>query len=254
MTPIDRSPPTTPADDRAEADDGFLARWSRRKREVARTEAPPSAIEPATEDGQEITAPEATPDTLSEEELAALPRVDELTETSDLAPFLKRGVPLDIKNAALRKIWMLTPAIRDYRDPAVDYAWDWNTPGGVPGDGCAPSAEATARMLKDLMTPRAETPDPAVETTADTPDAPTSVAAEPASAPTNAVMAPNDVTSNTSQLAQTAEAADEPIPATSSAALPTRLGSLEATIDKDRAADVAARVSVRKRHGGAFPG
>jgi hypothetical protein len=51
-------------------------------------------------------------------------------------------------------MWLLSPAIRDYLDPAVDYAWDWNTPGGVPGDGAAPSPERAAQMMRDLFAPR----------------------------------------------------------------------------------------------------
>jgi hypothetical protein len=94
------------------------------------------------------------PEALTEEELAALPRIEDLTEGSDIRPFLRAGVPRPLRNAALRRMWMLTPAIRDHRDPAVDYAWDWNTPGGVPGDGVAPSPERAAEMLRELFAPR----------------------------------------------------------------------------------------------------
>jgi hypothetical protein len=67
---------------------------------------------------------------------------------------LRAGVPRQLRNAAMRRMWMLTPAIRDYSDPAVDYAWDWNTPGGVPGDGIGPSPEKAASMLRELLKPR----------------------------------------------------------------------------------------------------
>jgi len=136
-----------------EEDHGFLGRWSRLKR--TRDEPAPEAeavseSDPAPE--QDASQPE--PETLSDEELAALPRIEDLTEGSDIDAFLKAGVPRDLRNAALRRMWMLTPAIRDYRDPAVDYAWDWNTPGGVPGDGVAPSPERAAEMLRSLVAPR----------------------------------------------------------------------------------------------------
>jgi hypothetical protein len=134
-----------------EDENGFIGRWSRLKRAQARPEPAPVEEPPA-----EPVPPEPEPETLSEEELAALPRIEDLVEGSDIRPFLRAGVPRQLRNAALRRMWMLTPAIRDYRDPAVDYAWDWNTPGGVPGDGVAPSPERAAEMLRDLLAPRPE--------------------------------------------------------------------------------------------------
>lgn len=244
MTPIDRTPDG--ADPAGHDDgDGFLARWSRRKREAARAEAAPPPAEPAPE--APIDGPQADePDLLSAEDLAALPHVDDLTESSDLAPFLRRGVPIDLKNAALRKIWMLTPAIRDYRDPAVDYAWDWNTPGGVPGDGCAPSAEATARMLRDLVSPRGE---PA-ETVAGT------------NAPTDDLTAenPSEAVPQALEMAEAASADVEalPPPPSDPARPPTAsrlpLASGPAPLPApDTPPVAAASPPARKRHGGAFP-
>ena len=159
-------------------DDGFLSRWSRRKRKAV---VAPEPEAPAAEALPEL-APEpepVEPETLSEEELAALPRIEDLTEGSDIRAFLRPGVPAMLKNAALRRVWMLTPAIRDYRDPAVDYAWDWNTPGGVPGDGCAPTPERAAQMLRNLLDP----PKPQPETPPE---------AEPADETAIAEVAPED--------------------------------------------------------------
>jgi len=155
-----------------EADDGFLSRWSRLKRAQAEAAPRPAPVEePSPEDAApETPAPEQGPATLSEEELAALPRIEDLTEGSDIRPFLRAGVPGDLRNSALRRIWMLTPGIRDYNDPAVDYAWDWNTPGGVPGDGVAPSAERAAEMLRDLFAPKTR-PKPPVAEEEDSPEA-----------------------------------------------------------------------------------
>jgi len=135
--------------------EGFLGRWSRAKRAASKSVPDPVvAADPPVPEPEPESAPEA--ETLSEEELAALPRIEDLTEGSDIRAFLRAGVPRVLRNAAMRKIWMLTPAIRDYRDPAVDYAWDWNTPGGVPGDGVAPSVEKAGEMLKQLLAPRQE--------------------------------------------------------------------------------------------------
>lgn len=139
---------------RAPDDDSFFNRWSQRKR-AARADLPtPVQSEDAdAEDSREDASgekPPAVPRAITEEELAALPPVEELTPQSDLRPFLRPGVPEALKNAARRRMWSLTPAIRDHADPAVDYAWDWNTPGGVPGDGVAPLREVARRMLDDL--------------------------------------------------------------------------------------------------------
>lgn len=139
--------------------DGFLSRWSRRKRaaEVEVEEEAPAPVDPAP-----AAEPEPDPEpVLSDEELAALPRIEDLTPDTDIRVFLRPGVPVALKNAAMRRMWLLTPAIRDHRDPAVDYAWDWNTPGGVPGDGCGPSPERAAQMLRDLLDPpKPQPPEP----------------------------------------------------------------------------------------------
>ena len=62
-------------------------------------------------------------------------------------------MPEALRNAALRKIWALDPAIRDYRSEALDYAYDWNAPGGVPGGAELPtdydSREMVARIFGD---------------------------------------------------------------------------------------------------------
>ena len=180
-----------------DADDSFLGRWSRRKRAAERIEDP---VLPVSEPTPEPDA-ESEPVCLTEEELAALPRVEDLTEGSDITGFLRAGVPRALKNAALRRIWMLTPAIRDYKNPAVDYAWDWNTPGGVPGDGCAPSPERAAQMLHDLMSPRAPVPKPE-PTTVD--DDPTQIDPEMATKPAeiDSEHAPNAALSADAKIAE----------------------------------------------------
>ncbi|TVP71008.1 MAG: DUF3306 domain-containing protein [Rhodobacteraceae bacterium] len=131
-------------------DEPFFSRWSRRKRVAGAEDLP--APEPQALPAAAPVAPQD--ESLSPEELAALPSLDDLTVGSDIRAFMQKGVPSGLRNAALRKMWMLTPAIRDHSDPAVDYAWDWNTPGGVPGDGAALPAEKAAQMLRDLTAPR----------------------------------------------------------------------------------------------------
>jgi hypothetical protein len=113
--------------------DDFLSRWSRRKLEIRREEdaAPAPAQQPVQEPAQ---APQDEPE-ITPEEIAALPPVEEITAETDITAFLRKGVPDFLKNAALRRVWSLDPAIRDYVSEAREYAYDWNVPGGVPGNG-----------------------------------------------------------------------------------------------------------------------
>ena len=81
----------------------------------------------------------------------ALPKLEELTATTDITAFLRKGVPEHLRNAALRKSWALDPAIRNYVNPALDYAYDWNTPGGVPGSGELGADVDVARLVSQIM-------------------------------------------------------------------------------------------------------
>ncbi len=140
-------------------DEGFIRRWSARKRAAAQTAtAGPSPAEGASEaegvarDGGATSPDEvaADPEELDAAALAELPSIDAITLQTDLAPFLRRGVPALLKNAALRRMWLIDPAIRDHADLAVDYAWDWNAPGGLPGGGGAVSQGGVERFLRGL--------------------------------------------------------------------------------------------------------
>jgi hypothetical protein len=147
------------------SDDNFLARWSRRKEAVkAVEESPPEKAEgwveavsprPATgaedraqhggggddERGALASAPSPSEPAVADasgrdsaEPAEPLPRIEDLTAESDLSAFMRRGVPEALKAAALRRMWSLDPAIRDYVGPA-EYAWDFNNPGTMAGFG-----------------------------------------------------------------------------------------------------------------------
>ena len=113
----------------SEEGEGFLSRWSRRKRAVVEGRAPEEAAPPAPVEAKPETLPAEPEDDF---DLASLPPVDSLTIESDFTAFLHRKVPLELRSAALRRAWSLDPAIRDFVGPA-DYAWDFNAPDGVPG-------------------------------------------------------------------------------------------------------------------------
>src|SRR4051812_45373014 len=129
-------------------DDGksFLSRWSQRKQEAKQ----PDGEAPAP-DADLPSAPLAESAAEPEFDLSSLPKLEDFTATTDIAAFLRKGVPEHLRNAALRKSWALDPAIRNYVNPALDYAYDWNTPGGVPGGGEIGAGVDIARMVSQIM-------------------------------------------------------------------------------------------------------
>lgn len=221
--------------------EGFLDRWSRRKR-AATDQASRAAQEPdiaAAREGPESgpeDAPGAEPPCtlpqppeaeveITEVELAALTPVEQIDAETDLRQYLRKGVPRALRNAALRRKWLLNAVIRDHRDIAVDYAWDWNVPGGVPGDGGPLDREMVARMAERLFTP-AQPPEEGAEGPADLPP----VAATPQAAPPE--RAP----------------ADEDKPLTAQAS-----GGAENRVAAEAPATPAEDATPQRRHGGAAP-
>jgi hypothetical protein len=133
--------------DHSDDEKGFLARWSQRKQEAKQPEPKPDA--PAAE----AAAPPADVKGEAEQEfdLSSLPKLDELTGSTDITAFLRKGVPEHLRNEALRKSWALDPTIRNYVNPALEYAYDWNTPGGVPGNSELGAGVDVARMVSQIM-------------------------------------------------------------------------------------------------------
>ena len=128
-------------DDDLEKGEGFLGRWIKRKAQAREApEAETSDVSEtqaahAQEDAGE--APEASAKEPAEPpfDLSRLPGLDDITAETNLSDFMRKEVPAALRNAALKRAWALDPAIRDYVNPAREYAFDWNTPGGVPGNG-----------------------------------------------------------------------------------------------------------------------
>jgi len=129
-------------------DKGFLTRWSQRKQEARQPEPKPEA---PVADARQPPEPVAEKDAAPEFDLSSLPKLEDMTGTTDITGFLSKGVPEHLRNAALRKSWALDPAIRDYVNPALEYAYDWNTPGGVPGSGELGAGMDVARMVSQIM-------------------------------------------------------------------------------------------------------
>ncbi|MBB4002005.1 MAG: DUF3306 domain-containing protein [Aurantimonas endophytica] len=138
----------------------FFARWSRRKLEDASPE-PDEAIDAPSQTGDSPTPTfeaDASGNAITDEELAALPDPDAVTTWSDITGFLRQGVPLALRNRALRRIWSLDPSIRDYIGDARDYAWDWNTPGGMPLSGPLSATTDVGKIVRGLYEPAPEAP------------------------------------------------------------------------------------------------
>jgi hypothetical protein len=132
--------------DHNDDDKSFLSRWSQRKREAKQ----PDRDAPAA-DADAPSAPVAESKAEPEFDLSSLPKLEDLTATTDITAFLRKGVPESLRNAALRKSWALDPAIRNYVNPALDYAYDWNTPGGVPGSSEIGTGMDVARLVSQIM-------------------------------------------------------------------------------------------------------
>ena len=125
--------------------DQFLSRWSRRKGQAQRAGTKVCVPDPIGGDkptSQSLSGQARSNDRGAEpiaelhvKELALLPRIEDMTAATDLAQFLRKGVPTALRNAAMRRMWTLDPAIRDYVSEAREYAYDWNSPGAIPGAG-----------------------------------------------------------------------------------------------------------------------
>jgi hypothetical protein len=115
----------------------FLTRWSRRKRAAAESESqePGLAATPARESAPADPAASAQPAAKAEAEfdLSTLPSIDSIGPDTDMSVFMKPGVPASLRHAALRRVWVTDPAIRDFKG-LQEYDWDFNSLD-VPGFG-----------------------------------------------------------------------------------------------------------------------
>ena len=129
----------------------FLSRWSRRKRgEAAEPEAEAPPLRPEALPVP-LADPAAAPVAEAEPvfDLSLLPSLEELTAETDIRGFLHKAVPAGLRNAALKRMWALDPAIRDFVGP-VDYAWDFNDPAGLPGISEALTGDVTDMLARAI--------------------------------------------------------------------------------------------------------
>ena len=153
-------------------DEPFLSRWSRLKRRPEAESKAERAAPPAERDkDRPASAPEkreaatiAEPDKPALD-LSTLPNIEELTADSDFTVFLDARVPSGVRQAALRRAWVLDPRIRDFIEVA-DWQYNWNVPGGAPGYGPLPQGTNVAELLAQVV---GAVPRKAATTSADTP-------------------------------------------------------------------------------------
>jgi hypothetical protein len=79
-------------------------------------------------------------------DLSTLPSLDSITAATDVTAFLRKGVPLELSRAALRRAWTADPAIRDFVGLAEN-AWDFNDPNAIPGFGPLDYSQEQMREL-----------------------------------------------------------------------------------------------------------
>jgi hypothetical protein len=115
--------------DEDEQGEGFLSRWSRRKREVE--QATPETTETELEhaqDSSEAAEAEVFDEELEANRLAAEAiDIDALGKDDDFTVFLKRGVPELLRKTALRKLWRTDPVFANV-DGLNDYDEDFRNP------------------------------------------------------------------------------------------------------------------------------
>lgn len=115
----------------------LLSRWSERKAAVRRGEAPTepadkappvAEVPPTPQDahGNAVEPEQALPPeaTAADDDMPALPSIDELNADSDYTVFLKEKVPEQLRRAALRKLWASDPVF-GHLDGLNDYDEDF---------------------------------------------------------------------------------------------------------------------------------
>lgn len=130
---------------------GFAARWSRRKIEARQKTLQEETKSNPLEEKEFAAASPGSRD--AEVDLADLPPIEAINNTTDLTPWLAKKVPDVWRVAALRKVWSSDPGISQFIGPA-DYAWDWNAPDGVPGFGPLQALDDVAKLLDQAIGPQ----------------------------------------------------------------------------------------------------
>ena len=133
------------------SDEQFLARWLRRKQEAKAGHAEPAHEEAAEAHGPASSDRAETEPVPPETDLSNLPSIESIDAATDIAAFLRKGIPRELSRAALRRAWSADPAIRDFVGLAEN-AWDFNDPNAMPGFGPLDySAEQVDKLVRRIV-------------------------------------------------------------------------------------------------------
>ena len=174
----------------------------------------------------------ASEETLAQEEIEALPPLDTVNSREELQLFLRKGVPKALRQAALRKVWILNPKISGYLDVARDYAYDWNAAGGVPGNSGTLSPGEALRMVDKFLQKK---PEPADEP----------------SVSENAPQVAEKATAETEMTTENPPEQTEPATVTDNPQDTTFVADAETVLPESDSAPVDT--AARRRHGSAIP-
>lgn len=106
----------------------FVSRWSRLKRRAAKDrDTAPARSAPSAED---VSTAAPTPSF----DPASLTPIESITIDTDIRAFLQSGVPTELAQAALRRVWVSDPAILNFIGIAENQ-WDFTDPNAIPGFG-----------------------------------------------------------------------------------------------------------------------
>jgi Protein of unknown function (DUF3306) len=136
---------------REDSTENFIQRWSRRKRAAKALDPGETGPgRPEHEDACADSSASAESAPLPAVDPPALPPIESITATSDVRAFLAPGVPEELTRAALRRVWMTDPTIRDFVGLAENQG-DFTKPEGVPGFGSLELTEELRRVLAGVF-------------------------------------------------------------------------------------------------------
>lgn len=109
-------------------DEGFLNRWARRKQRAVRTPSPapdaPAQAPDTSEAGATSEAERAEAEARRQELIDSLPEPEQLGPEDDYTQFLQDGVPDELRQRALRRLWTSNPVFANL-DGLNDYDLDY---------------------------------------------------------------------------------------------------------------------------------
>ncbi len=138
--------------------DSLLLRWARLKQAAKAAEETDAA-------SARFDATVEPPATDVPFDPTSLPSIESIAADTDVIAFLRAGVPAELTQAALRKVWTSDPAIRDFIGIAENQ-WDFNDPNAIPGFGPLAPTESGVDILAQISTRLEQPPSTLEELTA----------------------------------------------------------------------------------------